>query len=71
MDMIQIHLFEMALKGDRLDEINAEEVLNRHAAAQAKARERRLYVQCLSQRWRAWIRQSWQMRKIPSGMSVK
>lgn len=37
MSMIEVRLFELACKGDRLDEINAEEVFNR----QAKAAERR------------------------------
>lgn len=37
MSMNEVRLLELALKGERLDELNAEEVLNRRA----KAAERR------------------------------
>lgn len=33
MSMTEVRLLELTLKGDRLDEINAEEVLNRRARA--------------------------------------
>ncbi len=33
MNIIEARLFELACKGDRLDEINAEEILDRRAAA--------------------------------------
>ena len=65
MSIIEVHLFEMALKGDRLDAINAEEVLNRRAAAQAKARARWCYVRRLGQQWMAWVaRQPWGDRGV-------
>jgi len=48
MSMIEVRLFELSCKGERLDEINAEEVLNR----QAKAAERRQAFRKLIKRWR-------------------
>ena len=36
--MTEVRLFELACKGDRLDEINAEEVFNRQAKAAARRR---------------------------------
>jgi hypothetical protein len=36
MSIEAVRLLELRIKGDRLDEINAEEVLNRRAAAQAR-----------------------------------
>lgn len=38
MGMTEVRLFELACKGDRLDEINAEEVFNRQAQAAAQRR---------------------------------
>jgi hypothetical protein len=38
MSIEQVRLFELQIKGDRLDEINAEEVLDRRAAAHARNR---------------------------------
>lgn len=38
MNMVEVRLFEMACKGDRLDEINAEEVFNQQAKAAARRR---------------------------------
>jgi hypothetical protein len=36
--MTEVRLFELACKGDRLDEINAEEVFNRQARAAEQRR---------------------------------
>ena len=36
--MTEVRLFELACKGDRLDEINAEEIFNRQAKAAARRR---------------------------------
>ncbi|MCE7981374.1 MAG: hypothetical protein DYG89_09300 [Caldilinea sp. CFX5] len=36
--MTEVRLFELACKGDRLDEINAEEVFNRQAKAATRRR---------------------------------
>lgn len=46
MSMVEVRLFELACKGDRLDEINAEEAL----AAKARRQERRHRVASWLQR---------------------
>ena len=71
MNIIEVYLFELALKGDRLDEINAEEVLNRRAAAQAKANARRRYLRRLRQQWVAWVTRRPQMTAAPSDVAAK
>jgi len=38
MAMTEVRLFQLACKGDRLDEINAEEVFNQQAKAAARRR---------------------------------
>lgn len=38
MNIAQVRLFELQMKGDRLDELNAAAVLERRAAAQARTR---------------------------------
>ena len=67
MHIIEVRLFELACKGDRLDEINAEEVLDRRAAAQAKARARWHSVQRRTQSWMAWITRQHRGPVVPSG----
>lgn len=53
--MIEVRLFELQLKGDRLDEINAEAVLNHQAATQARIKVLRHGLHQLS-RWLAtWL----------------
>ena len=71
MSIIEVHLFEMALKGDRLDEINAEEVLNRRAAAQAKARARSLYLRRCVQKLATWAMQPQTATGTPMDVMVK
>lgn len=38
MNMVEVRLFELACKGERLDEINAEELFNQQAKAAARRR---------------------------------
>ena len=71
MNIIEVRLFELALKGDRLDEINAEEILDRRAAAQAKASARCLYIRRLSQQWLAWVTRQHRVTTTPSNAVVK
>src|SRR5687767_11180440 len=44
MNIEQVRLFELQIKGDRLGELNAEEVLDRRAAAQARTRSLLLFT---------------------------
>jgi hypothetical protein len=57
--MIEARLLELMIKGDRLDEINAEEMLDRRAAAQARAQTRRLFLRRLGQQITAQIGRLW------------
>ncbi|MEZ4733404.1 MAG: hypothetical protein R3E79_40425 [Caldilineaceae bacterium] len=52
MSMMEVRLFELSCKGDRLDEINAEAVFNQ----QAKAAERRQAFRKLIKRLIAALR---------------
>lgn len=58
--MIEARLLDLLIKGDRLDEINAEEVLERRAAAQTRAAARRRFLRCLGQQVAAQIWRPWQ-----------
>jgi len=69
--MIEVRLFELACKGDRLDEINAEEILDRRAAAQAKARARWHYIRRLGQQWMAWVTRQPRLTGAPSSAVAK
>jgi hypothetical protein len=71
MNIIEVRLFELACKGDRLDEINAEEILERRAAAQARASARWRYVRRLGQQWMAWIARQPRVTAAPSGAATK
>jgi hypothetical protein len=53
--MIEVRLFELRMKGDRLDEINAEEVLNRQAMMQARISVLRHGFHHLSRRLTVWL----------------
>ena len=47
MSIIEVRLFELRMKGERQGEIDAEEILNRRAVAQARAQARCLYLRRL------------------------
>ena len=52
MNIVEVRLFEMQIKGERLDEINAEETLNRLAAG----RKRRAQIGKMLRRFAAnWM----------------
>jgi hypothetical protein len=64
--MIEVRLFEVSCKGDRLDEINAEAVLNR----QAKAAERQQAFLRLIKRLIATLRSKQATAKVEPGEVV-
>lgn len=51
MSMIEVRLFELSRKGERLDELNAEEVFNRQAKAAARRQAFRTLVNRLGTRF--------------------
>jgi hypothetical protein len=71
MNIIEVRLFELACKGERLDEINAEEILNQRAAAQARTRALRLYLYHLGQQWKVWGWRKQRMSATSSGRLIK
>jgi hypothetical protein len=69
--MIEARLLELTIKGDRLDEINAEEILDRRAAAQMRAEARRLFLHRLGQLLAAKIGRLWQTGGIRTPSTTK
>ena len=57
MSIIEVRLFELRMKGERQGEIDAEEILNRRAVAQARAQARCLYLRRLGHQLSEWMTQ--------------
>jgi hypothetical protein len=57
MSIEAVRLFELSIKGDHLHEINAEETLDRRAAAQVRAQARHRFFRLLGQQLVGWVTQ--------------
>lgn len=55
MSMVEVRLFELQCKGDRLDEINAEEIFARRAVGHARRQALAGFTRCIYHQLKMWV----------------